>query len=133
MEVALDTNALSDFAAGSEALGHALLPFRSLALPVTVLGEYRYGLHGSKRQARLNEWLLELLPEVRILEITERTTAVYARVRHQLRAAGTPIPENDLWIAALARQHDLPVITRDAHFDHVANLGRVGWQLATPR
>lgn len=127
MEVALDTNALSDFAAGSEALGHALLPFRSLALPVTVLGEYRYGLHGSKRQARLNEWLLELLPEVRILEITERTTAVYARVRHQLRAAGTPIPENDVWIAAVAIEHSLPLASRDKHFKLVRGLEVLGW------
>lgn len=127
MEVALDTNALSDFAAGSEALGHALLPFRSLALPVTVLGEYRYGLHGSKRQARLIEWLLELLPEVRILEITERTTAVYARVRHQLRAAGTPIPENDVWIAAVAIEHSLPLASRDKHFKLVRGLEVLGW------
>ena len=127
MELALDTNALSDFAAGSEALGHALLPFRSLALPVTVLGEYRYGLHGSKRQARLNEWLLELLPEVRILEITERTTAVYARVRHQLRAAGTPIPENDVWIAAVAIEHSLPLASRDKHFKLVRGLEVLGW------
>ena len=127
MEVALDTNALSDFAAGSEALGHALLPFRSLALPVTVLGEYRYGLHGSKRQARLIEWLLELLPEVRILEITERTTAVYARVRHQLRAAGTPMPENDVWIAAVAIEHSLPLASRDKHFKLVRGLEVLGW------
>ena len=127
MEVALDTNALSDFAAGSEALGHALLPFRSLALPVTVLGEYRYGLHGSKRQARLIEWLLDLLPEVRILEITERTTAVYARVRHQLRAAGTPIPENDVWIAAVAIEHSLPLASRDKHFKLVRGLEVLGW------
>ena len=127
MEVALDTNALSDFAAGSEALGHALLPFRSLALPVTVLGEYRYGLHGSKRQARLIEWLLDLLPEVRILEITERTTAVYARVRHQLRAAGTPMPENDVWIAAVAIEHSLPLASRDKHFKLVRGLEVLGW------
>ena len=127
MEVALDTNALSDFAAGREALGQALSPFRSLALPVTVLGEYRYGLHGSKRQARLNEWLLELLPEVRILEITERTTAVYARVRHQLRAAGTPIPENDVWIAAAAIEHSLPLASRDRHLKFVRGLEVLDW------
>jgi len=48
-------------------------------------------------------------------------------IRLQLASAGTPIPMNDLWIAAIARQHKLPVISRDAHFDHVAGLTRIGW------
>ena len=127
MEVALDTNALSDFAAGSEALGEVLAPFRSLALPVIVLGEYRYGLLGSKKHARLTDWLTELLSEVRVLETTERTSAVYARIRRQLRAAGTPIPENDVWIAASALEHSLPLATRDKHFRLVRGLEVVGW------
>ncbi len=127
MEVALDTNALSDFAAGSDALGDALMPFRGLALPVTVLGEYRYGLLGSKKKTRLEQWLDELLSDVRVLEATSRTSSVYALVRHQLRAAGTPIPENDVWIAAIAIEHGLPLATRDRHFRVVKGLEIVGW------
>jgi len=127
VEIALDTNALSDFAAGNDALAEVLAPFRSLALPMTVLGEYRYGLLGSKKHARLTEWLGELLSEVRVLETTERTTVVYARVRHQLRAAGTPIPENDVWIAATAIEHSLPLATRDKHFKLVRGLEVVAW------
>lgn len=127
MEIALDTSALSDFASGNDALGRVLMPFRTLALPVTVLGEYRYGLLGSKKQLRLTDWLTELLSEVRILETTERTTAVYARVRHQLRAAGTPLPENDVWIAATAIEHSLPLASRDRHFRLVRGLEVVGW------
>lgn len=127
MEVALDTNALSDFAAGSDALGEALLPFRSLALPITVLGEYRYGLLGSKKKMRLDQWLEELLSEVRVLDATSRTSRVYAQVRQQLRTAGTPIPENDVWIAATAMEHGLPLATRDRHFRVVKGLEIVGW------
>lgn len=127
MEVALDTNALSDFAAGNEALGEALMPFRSLVLPVTVLGEYRYGLLGSKKRARLEEWLDELLSDVRVIEVTTRTSEAYARVRHGLRAAGTPIPENDVWIAAIAIEHRLPLATRDRHFNVVKGLEVVAW------
>lgn len=127
MEVALDTNALSDFAAGSDALGDALMPFRSLVLPVTVLGEYRFGLLGSKKRARLEEWLDQLLSEVRVVETTARTSAEYARVRHQLRTAGTPIPENDVWIAAVAIEHRLPLATRDKHFKVVKGLEILDW------
>ena len=127
MEVALDTNALSDFAAGSDALGEALMPFRSLALPVTVLGEYRYGLLGSKKKARLEHWLDDLLNDVRVLEVSARTSSVYALVRQQLRTAGTPIPENDVWLSALALEHGIEVLSNDAHFDWVEGLTRVGW------
>jgi len=127
VEVALDTNALSDFAAGSEALGETLTPFRSLALPVTVLGEYRYGLLGSKRRARLEEWLDELLGDIRVLEATSRTSGVYAQIRRQLRGAGTPIPENDVWIAAMAIEHRLPLATRDKHFNAVKGLEVLAW------
>ena len=104
-----------------------MMPFRRLALPVTVLGEYRYWLHGSKKKARLEEWLDELLGEIRVLETTARTTAVYAQVRHQLRAAGTPIPENDVWIAAAAIEHDLPLASRDKHFKVVKGLKVLAW------
>jgi predicted nucleic acid-binding protein len=127
MEIALDTNALSDFAAGSDALGRVLAPFRSLALPVTVLAEYRFGLLASKKQARLTEWLNDVLSEVRVLETTERTSAVYARVRRQLRSAGTPLPENDVWIAAAAIEHSLPLASRDQGFKVVRGLEVLGW------
>ena len=62
-----------------------------------------------------------------ILDITSETSSVYAEIRYELRLAGQPIPENDLWIAALARQHRLPVLTNDAHFDQVSGVQRVGW------
>ena len=103
------------------------MPFRSLALPVTVLGEYRYGLLGSKKKARLEHWLDDLLNDVRVLEVSARTSSVYALVRQQLRTAGTPIPENDVWIAAIAIEHGLPLATRDKHFTVVKGLELVGW------
>ncbi len=127
MEVALDTNAVSDFAAGSDALGALLMPFQSLALPVTVVGEYRYGLMGSKKRVQLEEWFDELLREIRVFEATSRTARVYARVRQQLRAAGTPIPENDVWIAASAIEHRVPLVTRDKHFKVVKGLEVLAW------
>jgi tRNA(fMet)-specific endonuclease VapC len=61
------------------------------------------------------------------LPVDLATTAHYARVRNELRRGGTPIPENDVWIAALARQHSLPVVSRDVHFDVVPQLVRRAW------
>ena len=55
------------------------------------------------------------------------TASAYADIRLSLKAAGTPIPVNDTWIAALARQHQLPVLSRDTHFDAVENLERISW------
>lgn len=103
------------------------MPFQSLALPVTVLGEYRYGFLGSTRRALLEAWFDELVADARVLEVTARTAQVYARVRQQLRVAGTPIPENDVWIAASAIEHRLPLLTRDKHFNAVRGLEILDW------
>jgi predicted nucleic acid-binding protein len=62
-----------------------------------------------------------------ILPIEVATTSHYAAVRDELLRRGTPIPENEVWIAALARQHRLPVVSRDEHFDRVPGIVRHGW------
>jgi len=62
-----------------------------------------------------------------VLPVDLDTTFHYARVRHELRQKGRPIPENDLWIAALASQHSLRIVSHDLHFDEVAGLERVTW------
>jgi predicted nucleic acid-binding protein len=76
---------------------------------------------------KMTTWLDDALVTTIVLAADETTTRHYAEIRLQLVAAGTPIPMNDLWIAAIARQHDLPVISRDAHFDQVKGLTRIGW------
>jgi tRNA(fMet)-specific endonuclease VapC len=59
--------------------------------------------------------------------VDETTAETYSHVRDELRRKGRPIPENDIWIAALARQHRQPVVSRDDHFDYVSDLRRVAW------
>ena len=123
----LDTNAVSAFLADDPDLLTVLLPETDLHLPVIVLGEYRYGLLRSRLRAQGEASLAELERLCVVLGLDARTSAVYAQIRHELHAAGHPLPENDIWIAALARQHNLPVATRDAHFEHVKGLRRVSW------
>jgi len=62
-----------------------------------------------------------------VLEVSDATSASYAEVRLELRRAGTPIPTNDIWIAALCRQHALPILSQDEHFDLVDGVRRVSW------
>ncbi len=123
----LDTNAVSALLAGDAAIADALETSLRHELPVVVLGEYLYGLKRSRHRSTLEPLLARLAAESRVLPADAGTAASYATVRSQLRDAGTPIPENDVWIAALALQHDLPILSRDAHFDRVHGVVRLGW------
>lgn len=123
----LDTNAVSGLFAGDEALGKLLAVADRHHLPTIVLGEYRFGVVGSQRRKRL-ENQLDVLERESIILLPDRETArTYAAVRHELKQQGTPIPENDVWIAALSRQHGQPIVSRDRHFDVVPDLRRVEW------
>lgn len=123
----LDTNAVSALFTGDPALGKVLSGDERHHLPVIVIGEYRYGLRGSRFRDHLQGLLETLIRESFVLPVDEATAEAYSQVREDLRQLGRPIPENDIWIAALARQHRQPVISRDGHFDYVPDLRRVEW------
>lgn len=123
----LDTNAVSALFAGDPSLGEVLSGEVRHHLPVIVIGEYQYGLARSRDRGRLGRLLDMLIHESVVLAIDVGTASHYAILREELRERGRPIPENDLWIAALSRQHDLPIVTRDDHFDQIENLQRRSW------
>ncbi|MCH7824131.1 MAG: type II toxin-antitoxin system VapC family toxin [Acidobacteria bacterium] len=127
MDVILDTNAVSALLRGDTALAALLEPAKRHHLPVIVIGEYRYGLIRSRHRKTLQAFLETLIRESLVLRIDETTTTYYAAVRNELRETGSPIPENDVWIAALARQHGQPIVSRDEHFDEIAETERLGW------
>ena len=123
----VDTNALSAAADDDPAVIALLSRAGQMAIPVIVLGEYRYGISQSRHRATYENWLSGLLRDCTVLNINEPTTQHYADITLDLRRKGKPIPTNDLWIAALCRQHSLPLLSRDRHFDLVAGLKRIGW------
>jgi tRNA(fMet)-specific endonuclease VapC len=125
--VILDTNGLSALVEGEPGLEPLLRRAAQVAIPVIVLGEYRYGISQSRNHIHYQRWLAEYLPSFRILDVDERTTISYSTVRRELKKAGTPIPSNDVWIAALCRQHSLPLLSRDRHFDAVSGIIRLHW------
>jgi tRNA(fMet)-specific endonuclease VapC len=123
----LDTNALSAFVDGDETLGDVLRRQSRAAIPVIVLGEFRYGIAASRHRKTYEQWLEAHLQDFDVLPVLPETTVVYASLRAALKRLGRPIPANDAWIAALALQHDLPVLSRDLHFDAVSGLRRQTW------
>jgi predicted nucleic acid-binding protein len=125
--VILDTNALSAFVDGDTDVGEVLRRQPRAAIPVIVLGEFRYGIAASKHRATYEAWLEAELPHFDVLAVTDETAVAYAALRVALKRSGRPIPANDAWIAALALQHGLPVLSRDQHFDFVPDLERTGW------
>jgi tRNA(fMet)-specific endonuclease VapC len=125
--VILDTNALSAVADNEASAVRIFSQAASIELPVIVLGEYRFGIARSRHRSEYEKWLKELIDATRVLPVDQETSGYYAQVRAELKKAGNPIPSNDLWIAALSRQHGLPLMSRDRHFDAVQNLKRIGW------
>ena len=96
-------------------------------LPAVVLAELRAGFLCGTR-ARENERTLTRFlnaPQVSVLYQTEATTHHYAHLFYQLRQQGTPIPTNDIWIAALTVEHGLSLFSQDSHFDHLPQLPRL--------
>lgn len=122
--VALDTNVYSGFMRGMPAAVSALRAAREIHLPLIVLGELLAGFAAGTRPRKNREELAQFMasPRVSLLEPDERTARHYADIFAALRAAGTPIPTNDLWIAALARQHRVSLLTFDGHFAAVPGL-----------
>jgi tRNA(fMet)-specific endonuclease VapC len=124
MRIALDTDAYCEAAAGRTRAVDFLRRAEEIHVPFVVLGELRGGFAagtvGKKNEAKLTEFLSS--PRVRVLLADDQTTHSYASLFAQLRRQGTPIPSNDLWIAALAIQHDLPLLTSDRHFTHLPQL-----------
>lgn len=123
----LDTNALSAAADLEPQAMQIVAQADRLYVPVIVLGEFRYGIAQSRHRATYESWLKEWTESVSVLDIDTETSFSYASIALELRKKGRPIPTNDLWIAALCRQHSLPVLSRDLHFDLIAGLKRVSW------
>ena len=123
----LDTNALSAWAEGDPAVEASLRSASQLVVPSIVLGEYYFGIRQSPHRGRYEDWLRRYLPLAEIATVIQATADAYADIRLELKRRGNPIPPNDVWIAALARQHVLPVLSNDAHFDVVEGIERIAF------
>jgi len=127
MRLALDTNRYTDLCRGEASVVAMVEAADEVWLPFIVLGELRAGFaagtQGPQNESVLQRFLSK--PGVAILYADEQTTHHYANVYRQLRKQGTPIPTNDMWIAAMVLQHSLILSARDAHFEALPQLVRI--------
>jgi predicted nucleic acid-binding protein len=124
VKLALDTNAYKALGEGEERLAADMRRAEQIGLPIIVLGELWFGfMNGSK--LRQNTDTLERFlatPRVQTLQLDEQTTRIFGEIATLLRGAGIAIQQNDIWIAALCKQHGFALATRDHGFQHVLGL-----------
>jgi tRNA(fMet)-specific endonuclease VapC len=127
VRLALDANRYTDLCRGNPSVVETVEHADEVLLSFVVLGELRAGFavgsQGAHNEAVLRRFLMK--PGVGALYADEQTTHHYSAVYRQLRKQGTPIPTNDMWIAALVLQHSLVLCARDLHFDTIPQITRV--------
>lgn len=121
----VDTSVVVDLLEGDQTVASILGQYTPVSIPVVVLAELLSGARRSQRVAENVERIEVFAAKNHVLSCDRTTADHYADIANQLRARGKPIPQNDMWIAAVARQHGLPVAARDKHFDEVEALVRI--------
>lgn len=125
MKILLDTNAYSAMVRGDRTIRNIVVSAQWILLPVFVLGELEYGFRGGNRFEKNHSDLLKFLsmPGVRVVQTTPNTSWRYGQLKDALRNAGKPVPENDVWIGAIALENNLPVLSLDGHFETLEAFG----------
>lgn len=124
--VLVDTNVVVAYFRGDKALPQTFAE-TAVCLPWVVLGELYFGAQRAQRRQEQLAHIRDFLTTAALLFPDQHTTEQYGQIKAELAKMGRPIPDNDLWIAALARQHDLALATRDEHFAVVPGLKTIGW------
>lgn len=124
---ALDTNIVSAWLKGESIIADNIDKAGSVYMPIIVIGELHYGASFSMHvQKNVND-IKKVISLYPILLVDEETAINYGNIKASLRKKGKPIPENDIWIAAIAIQHNLSLVTRDKHFNEVEGLTLDEW------
>ena len=123
----LDTNIIIDLLADVEAVKAMLAEAEEAFAPSIAIGELYYGAEKSTRPEENVGRIEQFASVTTVLGCDTQTARHYGQIKNHLRAKGRPIPENDLWIAAVARQHALTLVTGDKHFSDIDDLPTVGW------
>ena len=126
-KLVLDSNALISLFDGDRAVAEIMSQAERILIPAVVLGEVRLGFNGTKRSREAQAALESLLdrPNVEVLSVSSDTGVFYVSVMTYLKNAGTPIPMNDVWIAAGVLETGSALLSRDSHFDKIPMINRL--------
>ena len=127
--ILLDTNAYTAFLTGNERVLNALAEAETTFFSAIVIGKLYAGFCGGNRLKENKALLARFLQKsnVRVLDVTAETGEVFGQIKNELQKAGTPIPLNDIWLAAQAMETGSVIVSFDAHFDQVSGLRRWIW------
>ncbi len=123
----LDTNIIVAWLNGDEDIAVKIDKADSVSIPSIVAGELFYGAFNSTHVQKNLVKIQSLLTNYNLVKCDVETALAYGRIKFELKKAGKPIPENDIWIAALVLQHNLTLVTRDAHFKQVKQIKTKKW------
>lgn len=118
----LDSNIVIDIFRNDAKTIKRVSQLRTIYIPVIVLGELYYGAQKSSQTPKRTLEIEQLKRRVNLLNVTDKTAEYYGGIKDELRQKGKPIPENDIWIAAIAKETGLPILTRDKHFQEVEGI-----------
>ncbi|MCK5371447.1 MAG: type II toxin-antitoxin system VapC family toxin [Cyclobacteriaceae bacterium] len=123
----LDANVVIDLLKGKENVAFEIDKSKAVYIPVFALGELYLGAESSNRIQYHLDQINAFLTIANVSNTSDNTALIYGKMKSDLKRKGTPIPENDIWIAALAKEHDLPIVTRDKHFNNLTDIKLVEW------
>ncbi len=126
-KIVLDTNIVIALFAQETAVEDRFLQTSEIFLPSIVIGELYFGAYKSQRIDANLQRITEFAKKNVVLVCDQETAQIYGSIKRTLHAKGKPLPENDIWIAALALQYDLPLATRDDHFQAIPDLRIENW------
>jgi tRNA(fMet)-specific endonuclease VapC len=123
----LDTNIISALLKGDIIVADKMDDADGVYIPVIALGELYYGASYSTHTKKNITNIQKLISKYDVLLIDQVTASISGSVKAALRKKGKPIPENDVWISAIAKRYDLIIATRDKHFQEIEGLAIQRW------
>ena len=123
----LDTNIITAWLKGETSVADKIDKAKEIHIPIIVLGELYYGALYSTQVAKNIREIKSITNNYNVLKVDEETTIAYGNIKAALRKKGKPIPENDIWIAAIAKRYELVVVTRDKHFKEIESIDIKSW------
>ncbi len=125
--VVLDTNIIIALFRQEESVLEPIRQGAIIHVPIIVIGELYFGAAKSQRKKENRQRIEQLTEQVTLLYCLDETPKYYAQIKQELQQKGRPIPENDIWISALAQEYGLPLVSRDGHFSYIDDLSLIQW------